>query len=320
MDALDRKILAVLFGDVRIPIPRLAHLVRAPISTTNYRVERLINEGFITPTVRIEEENLGFYSFFVMVKVKADTVKRNIAEFLKHRNLGWAVRTVGAYNLLMEFLVRDITEQERITNDLSRIAGKDILAIQGLIAHKGYVFDHLLPDAGTHGPYKPWTLQFQKMTHVEPLDLLDKRILAALRVDARKSIVDISKQCESSAQLVLYRMKRLKKNEIITRFTAIPNYGKLGYSKYALFLNFTKDPDALGVGPWLHQENGIRYAVQHLGKNGVYILFIAKEEREVFSFLDRCSEQFIEHISGYEIFPVIEKYYENLIAPCIVNP
>jgi len=60
------------------------------------------------------------------------------------------------------------------------------------------------------------------------VDDTDKKIILALIKDARASLKDIAKTCDLSSVSVLNRVKRLKKNGVITGATLFPSLNKLG--------------------------------------------------------------------------------------------
>lgn len=60
------------------------------------------------------------------------------------------------------------------------------------------------------------------------LDLKDKRILAELTADARKSAVEIARELEVPRATVQERIKRMIGSGVIRKFTVVPDYSKLG--------------------------------------------------------------------------------------------
>ena len=60
------------------------------------------------------------------------------------------------------------------------------------------------------------------------IDEVDAKILSILIEDARAKLKDIAKECGMSPVAVLHRIKRLKKNGVITGATMYPNLQRLG--------------------------------------------------------------------------------------------
>ena len=60
------------------------------------------------------------------------------------------------------------------------------------------------------------------------IDEKDRRILDELMEDARKSVVDISNELEIPRATVQERIQKMKKNGLIRKFVAVPDYSQLG--------------------------------------------------------------------------------------------
>jgi DNA-binding Lrp family transcriptional regulator len=70
------------------------------------------------------------------------------------------------------------------------------------------------------------------------LDAKDKKILYELDFNARQSNTKIAKKVGLSKEVVNYRIKRLEKEGIITRYYSVLNIAKLGYMFCRLFIRF----------------------------------------------------------------------------------
>ncbi len=68
------------------------------------------------------------------------------------------------------------------------------------------------------------------------LDKKDSQILRELRTDATQSASQIAKKLRIPRSTVQHRIDRLKKNKIITRIVAIPDYSKIGLPVTAFVL------------------------------------------------------------------------------------
>ncbi len=67
------------------------------------------------------------------------------------------------------------------------------------------------------------------------LDKKDRKILSALEMGARLTYQQIGREAALSKESVLYRIRRLEKREIIQRYTTLINFGKLGYTGFAVY-------------------------------------------------------------------------------------
>jgi Lrp/AsnC family leucine-responsive transcriptional regulator len=62
----------------------------------------------------------------------------------------------------------------------------------------------------------------------DKIDETDRLILEELRKDSRQSTSDISRKTDIKRMTVHERIKRLKENGVIKRFTIVPDYAKIG--------------------------------------------------------------------------------------------
>lgn len=79
-------------------------------------------------------------------------------------------------------------------------------------------------------------MQKENLTSTIHLDAIDLQILELLRKDSKQGTKEIAQQIELTTTPTYERIKRLEKNGIIKRYTAIVDNKKLGYD-LTLFCN-----------------------------------------------------------------------------------
>ena len=70
------------------------------------------------------------------------------------------------------------------------------------------------------------------------IDLIDRKILYQLDLNARQSNAQIGKKISTSKEVVNYRIKRLEKEGYISGYHTIINFWKLGYQTIRVYLKF----------------------------------------------------------------------------------
>ena len=73
---------------------------------------------------------------------------------------------------------------------------------------------------------------------LEKLDLIDRKILYELDLNARISTTQLAKKLRIGREMANYRINRLLEKGIIRKFVTMTNPAKFGYSVYKLFLKF----------------------------------------------------------------------------------
>ena len=74
--------------------------------------------------------------------------------------------------------------------------------------------------------------------NVPKLDRKDKKILLVLETNARQSASQIARKARLSKEVVNHRIKNYLRSGIITKFFIIPNFDKLGFRTYRIYLQF----------------------------------------------------------------------------------
>ncbi|MFH1394323.1 MAG: Lrp/AsnC family transcriptional regulator [Candidatus Micrarchaeota archaeon] len=69
--------------------------------------------------------------------------------------------------------------------------------------------------------------------HVE-IDDIDRRIIAELMDNARRPAKELAQIVGIHPNTLLQRIKRLEREELIRKYTIIPDYDKLGYEMFAI--------------------------------------------------------------------------------------
>jgi Lrp/AsnC family leucine-responsive transcriptional regulator len=73
---------------------------------------------------------------------------------------------------------------------------------------------------------------------MKKLDLIDKKLLQELDINARSPISQLAKKLKISRDVTNYRMKKLEKDQIIRGYRTYINSAKLGYKMYRCYFKF----------------------------------------------------------------------------------
>ena len=129
------------------------------------------------------------------------------------------------------------------------------------------------------------------------LDVKDRKILCELDKNCRQSSRKIAKKTGLSKEVVNYRINRLAKENVITRFFAEVNTAKLGYMAFKVYLQFQNVNEA-------KEKEILEYLMGHPNMgwiavcSGRWDMIAAFWARDVFEFSEMLSE-FLNKFSGY---------------------
>lgn len=141
------------------------------------------------------------------------------------------------------------------------------------------------------------------------LDIKDWKILNYLCTDARMSHNQIGKLVGLGKDSVTYRVQRLVKKGIITRFFTIIDQNALGITDYSLFarVNASEEQEADFI-QYIKSNPNVSIFDRFLGDWDFLIEFGSRNVLDFYSFLSDLKEKFGEIIDGLELHLTLEAY------------
>ncbi len=142
------------------------------------------------------------------------------------------------------------------------------------------------------------------MGSIMDLDEVDRAILGSLREDARISLRDMSKRLGISDATIQFRLKRLKANGVIDRFTIMANPAATGYPVTAILLVQTDNERHDQVVKALVKVAGITEVYGILGEYDLFLKVWSRSLDELYTLINDK----IRSIEG------IEDFHEIVVA------
>lgn len=147
------------------------------------------------------------------------------------------------------------------------------------------------------------------------LDKKDKKILEILDKNARSSIADISRRTGIPRDSVMYRIKKMERQEVIRFFHTVLNPNVLNYPIYC-FVNFvlqdfTEEETFLS---FLKTHPNIVYVAKTTGKWDFTINIAAKNLKHFDEIMMQIRKRFPRIIKDYETASIIQEYkYDKMV-------
>ncbi|TAK35434.1 MAG: Lrp/AsnC family transcriptional regulator [Chloroflexota bacterium] len=126
IDSLDRRIIALLQGDGRMPNTKIASQLGVSEGTVRKRIERLFEEEIIRVTAIVDPAKLG-YDIVAFIAIESDLTKvDDLAERLAGlREVRYVAHATGTFDILAEVVVRS-------PQDLHDLVTKTIATMDGV--------------------------------------------------------------------------------------------------------------------------------------------------------------------------------------------
>jgi DNA-binding Lrp family transcriptional regulator len=310
LDLKDKKILYELDVNCRQSIAQIAKKVGLSTEATHYRIKKL-EESIITQYQLITNLSyLGIFQFKICIATQhldQETQTEIISKVKEIKEVKWIVTTTGPWNLILSCEVKEYNLINNIKHEV--------------MAHfKGYVRESttaLLTQATTltrdflleqQRSSKP--RQIMKSTTQVELDELDINILHSLATNARKTVVEIAQELNSTVRIITYRIKQLEKKEIIQGYKIAINYEQANIKLYKLFIYLSQptQKEYKQLTTTLEQHPNCTHTVEVVGGWDLEPEFEVEEEKEFENILNNIQNKFKDIISQIDIITIKEEH------------
>jgi len=150
-----------------------------------------------------------------------------------------------------------------------------------------------------------------KQENLSQIDDKDKKILEILSQNSRETLVNIAKEVRMSVDAVRKRIKNLVKSGVITGFTIIKSYKKLGYPLKASILvklqNLTEEKLNLFINHLKRTPNVI-VLNSIAGDFDFEIVIVAKSTSDLDKFSKSIRTKFSDIIVDWKVNIITESY------------
>ena len=241
LDKRDRRILFELDRNARVRLTTLAQKLKMPIETVRYRIQRIVDGGYIKNFLTvIDGGRLGYFYFKVFLRlhnVNEQTVRKIVADLAANPQICWVIRVDGAYDLGFTPRVTNPIEQSELMDEIrSRYA----TVIQSWTLSVNVRMDFLSRDYLVGSKREQVLGTYSTKRPPCRMDSLEETVLKQLTTNPRATGAEIAKELGVSTETVLSRIRRLEKEKVIIRYTSVVNCETLGYLNYYVLVFFNR--------------------------------------------------------------------------------
>lgn len=276
LDEFDRNILGILSKNARIPLNRIAQILRASRQKVHYRYERLVEADILLGVKAIVNRRIfGLYKVHYFTNVKhADCVEMN-AQF------GY----VGTYRYEVSYICNDL---ERIRS----ITSFDASAVECIITkvHVNTPFPYTFPDRFV---YRNDSSFFQDFTAASEkpysLDAIDMKLVKLLSFDASLDLQEYGDKIGLAYDATRERIRKLIRHGYIQGFVPIIDYTKIGYVLNCVLLKG-------GMSKTLFHHPQVLWAAE--AQTHTIIYFLHFQTQDLVSFVSQLDHHYDILIRG----------------------
>jgi DNA-binding Lrp family transcriptional regulator len=301
LDLTDRKILAELDKNCRVPNSILAKKVNKSREAVKYRISQLQKKGIIEKFITsINPNKLGYFMFKVYLKLEnIPNERENFFEELKqNKDIYWMGISDGVFDCVFAILSKSITEYyEKINFLLSKWDHLIISKVLGTMVdtrqyNKKFFTDEVL------GQY----VTFGGEVIENKIDETDYNILNILANEARIPITQLSKRVNSTIEVVRGKIKKLENKKIILNYRIAVDFNKLGLEFFKAIIYFRKlsESDEQSLFEWMKQHPNSIYYIRSLAPWEVEFEFAVDNYQHFNKIINELRKKFHNVIRNHE--------------------
>ncbi len=243
-----------------------------------------------------------FYRVYIKTINMTTKIENQFLNYLKnHPKVTWIVDVDGDLDFLYVVWSKNISEFEEVYNEINDKFGKYFQEKFFSVMTNVYYFKYKYLIEKEDRTYK---LTGGKIIYPK-LDNLDLKLLTLLSNEGRLPLTKIAEKLNTNTKIIHRRMKKLKKEGIITCYNVKINHKLLGYTQRKVMLNLN-DTSRERI------KNLISFIINH--KNTIYITIAIGQYDIEFEMMEKSHEDF--HLLLKElknIFPGLIKEYFTVI-------
>lgn len=301
LDLVNRKILAELDKNCRIPNSRLAKIVNKSREAVKYRIQQLQKNGVIEKFIAsINPNKLGYYMFKVYLKL--DNIPNEREKFFddlkQNKDIYWMGVSDGVFDCVFAILSKSITEYyEKINSLLSKWEHLIVSKVLGtMVDTRQYNKKFFTND--TDGQF----VIFGGNVVNNKVDNLDYKILSILANDARIPLAELARKVNSTIEIARGRIKKLEEKQIILNYRLAVDFNKLGLEFFKAIIYFRKlsKKDENSLFEWMRRHPNSLYYIRSLAPWEVEFEFAVESYQHFNKIINDLRKRFPHVIRNYE--------------------
>ncbi len=312
----DLKLLTQLYHDARLPATEMAKQLKMSREQITYRINKFEKEGIIKGYIPIVNyASLGYKHYCILlVKCKNKDATKSIKEKYKiSKNRTSTGELLVKYDLYFTLIFKNENEKSEYISDFLQDNHSDIN--EYLVIEPSYTELFPLKFAGISSKAGHLIKNVEEKT--EKIDEKEVRILKQLNINSNMRIIDIASKTNLSAELVVYKIKRLKEKNILLGSRAHFNMTKLGYFYTLLFINtnnYSKKTKE-NIRDFAQNSKNVDVCSFMLQNPNAYLQVFHKTEEELRKTVIQLKELIKDDSIKIEIIPLVNEGEDINIIP-----
>jgi len=236
LDIKDKKILALISANSRMPLTQLSKKIALSRDAINYRIKNYEKNGIIQGyRTIVDMSKFGYHSTHLFIKLNNPSKEietKIINKLTKYPFIRAILKFSGNYDLEIAFIAKDIKNLDEILTQIIIDCSGAIQDYELLTISKTFAAETFPPN------FSEYKLKREiKKGATKKIDRKDIEILNIISEEATLPLHEIAGKVKLSADAVAYRIKNMVNSGTILKFVPVINYTSLNYNLYTILLN-----------------------------------------------------------------------------------
>ena len=303
-DVRDRKILALLDQNARMPHSQVAKELDISKQGVSYRINKLKEKGVIGRFLTIFNfRRLGYDAYYVQLELQGASkkeIKKILDRIGKQASTVWLLELYGKSDVLFVILARSAaefnSEFKRIVSPFHKfvIDHSHVVGLDASYGRKNY-----LPDS-PESIYHP--NPEIKETNSYKVDSADLAVMKELFENPLSSVLDISRSTKLPHETVAKHIAQLLSENVLLKFTFELNPAVVQYEWHLSYLQFDLTHVELEepLKKWLGVHPNVTFFTDVVGKWNLLIDLHVSDVEHLYQLIHGMKEKFGQLIRRYE--------------------
>jgi len=309
LDEKDKKLVYELDLNSRLSIRQLSKKIELSQEATRYRLNKLKEKGIITNFVTyLNFTKLGYFGYSVYCRYNTTTEQKKdeIKSYLKkNKSIYWIAEFGGKIDLAFSILAKTPLEFDKILSQIINRYSKyliDIKIIVKLEPHK-YSRKYLSKSKKVS---KEETIEFDNYR----LSKTERKILGEITTNARINSATISDKIGVPLSTVIYCIKKMIKENIISGFTILLQPNTFGYQSFQVNIvtQNINEEKLKKLLVYCKNHPNIIFFIKVLGDWNIELIYEVENVKKMQENLIDLRNQFSDIIKDIELVNLFEDY------------
>lgn len=320
LDNFDLKLISELENNARLSLSKIAKKLRTSQQAVSYRMKSLEERGIIGgyySIINISKFDYTIYRNLIRLSNITDKKHKEIINYLmKNGNVLWLVDCGGKWDLLVNFMAKNIVQYSELIRTLknkfpNQIQNYDVLTIVEVI----YFGRDYFINKNRNINQSIYFIGAKEKTKSEKLELdeTNLKILSIISENARLNSAEIANKIKVSPNTIILRMKELQKNGIIQGYKPLIHLDKTSYKGYKALIKFQNitDKKEKELIEYVNNNINIVGVIRIIGAWDLEIEFEIETQDQMIKITRDIRDKFKDIIKEFELLPLYHEYRYN---------